>query len=68
MGSPGVKVVVPSTPLDAAGLLLGAIEDPDPVVMMEPIRLYRAAREPLPETVRAAAVGPGARAARWAAT
>ena len=42
MGSPGVKVVVPSTPLDAAGLLLAAIDDPDPVVMMEPIRLYRA--------------------------
>jgi pyruvate dehydrogenase E1 component beta subunit len=49
MGSPGVKVVVPSTPLDAAGLLLSAIEDVDPVVMMEPIRLYRSTREPLPE-------------------
>lgn len=46
--SPGIKVVVPSTPADAAGLLLGAIEDPDPVVFMEPIRLYRgAAREEL---------------------
>ncbi len=49
LNSPGLKVVVPSTPSDAAGLLLGAIEDPDPVVFMEPIRLYRAAREPLPE-------------------
>src|SRR5579864_3477852 len=49
IGSPGVKVVVPSTPSDAAGLLLGAIEDSEPVVMMEPIRLYRAARETLPE-------------------
>src|SRR3984893_7268836 len=48
LGSPGVKVVVPSTPLEAAGLLLSAIDDPDPVVMMEPIRLYRAAREALP--------------------
>jgi pyruvate dehydrogenase E1 component beta subunit len=48
LGSPGVKVAVPSTPLDAAGLLLSAIDDPDPVVLMEPIRLYRAAREPLP--------------------
>ncbi len=51
IGSPGVKLVVPSTPADAAGLLLGAIEDPDPVVMMEPIRLYRASREALPETL-----------------
>jgi pyruvate dehydrogenase E1 component beta subunit len=48
IGSPGLKVVVPSTPLDAAGLLLAAIDDPDPVVMMEPIRLYRAQREDLP--------------------
>lgn len=51
IGSPGVKVVVPSTPADAAGLLLAAIEDGDPVVMMEPIRLYRAMREPLPDTL-----------------
>ncbi len=57
MGSPGVKVVVPSTPLEAAGLLLGAIDDPDPVVMMEPIRLYRATREALPETIEPIALG-----------
>jgi len=48
LSSPGVKVVVPSTALDAAGLLLSAIDDADPVVMMEPIRLYRAARDELP--------------------
>src|SRR3981081_602552 len=48
LGSPGIKVVVPSTPLEAAGLLLSAIDDPDPVVMMEPIRLYRSAHETLP--------------------
>jgi pyruvate dehydrogenase E1 component beta subunit len=47
--APGLKVVVPSTPLDAAGLLLAAIEDPDPVVFMEPIRLYRSARGDLPD-------------------
>jgi pyruvate dehydrogenase E1 component beta subunit len=57
IGSPGVKVVVPSTPSDAAGLLLGAIEDADPVVMMEPIRLYRAARETLPETLTPVQLG-----------
>src|SRR3984893_13881552 len=51
MGSPGVKVGVPSTPLEAAGLLLSAIDDPDPVVMMEPIRLYRAVHEPLPDVL-----------------
>jgi pyruvate dehydrogenase E1 component beta subunit len=51
IGSPGVKVVVPSTPLEAAGLLLSAIEDPDPVVMMEPIRLYRSTHEALPSTL-----------------
>jgi pyruvate dehydrogenase E1 component beta subunit len=51
MGSPGVKVVVPSTPLEAAGLLLSAIDDPDPVVMMEPIRLYRTTHEPLPDVL-----------------
>ncbi len=49
LSSPGVKVVVPSTALDAAGLLLSAIDDPDPVVMMEPIRLYRAARDEVPD-------------------
>ncbi len=43
--SPGLKVVCPSTPADAAGLLRSAINDPDPVVVMEPIRLYRAGRE-----------------------
>ena len=49
LSSPGLKVAVPSTPLEAAGLLLSAIDDPDPVVLMEPIRLYRAVREELPE-------------------
>src|SRR5205814_10302230 len=51
IGSPGVKLIVPSTPLDAAGLLLSAIDDPDPVVVMEPIRLYRASREALPDVL-----------------
>ncbi len=46
---PGLKVVVPSTPYDAKGLLLAAIEDPDPVIFLEPIRLYRAVNEDVPE-------------------
>jgi pyruvate dehydrogenase E1 component beta subunit len=40
---PGIKVVTPSSPARAYGLLLSAIRDPDPVVFLEPTRLYRAA-------------------------
>jgi pyruvate dehydrogenase E1 component beta subunit len=46
---PGLKVVAPSTPFDAKGLLLAAIEDPDPVIFLEPIRLYRAIKEDVPD-------------------
>jgi pyruvate dehydrogenase E1 component beta subunit len=42
---PGLKVAIPSSPARAYGLLLSAIRDPDPVVFLEPTRLYRAARE-----------------------
>jgi 2-oxoisovalerate dehydrogenase E1 component len=45
---PGLKIVIPSTPADAKGLLLSAIEDPDPVMYMEPKKLYRLATGPLP--------------------
>ncbi|MFG1626152.1 alpha-ketoacid dehydrogenase subunit beta [Kribbella sp. NPDC049227] len=45
---PGLKVVVPSRPRDAAGLLRAAVEDPDPVIFLEPIRLYRAVKEDVP--------------------
>lgn len=46
---PGVKVVVPSGPYVAKGLLLSAIRDPDPVIFLEPTRLYRLIKEDVPE-------------------
>jgi pyruvate dehydrogenase E1 component beta subunit len=46
---PGLKVVMPSTPSDAKGLLLAAIRDPDPVLYFEPKRIYRAFREEVDE-------------------
>jgi pyruvate dehydrogenase E1 component beta subunit len=45
----GLKVVCPSTPYDAKGLLTAAIRDPDPVVFFEPKRVYRSFREEVPE-------------------
>lgn len=46
---PGLKVVVPSTPADAKGLLMAAVEDPDPVLFLEPKKLYRLGKGPYPE-------------------
>jgi pyruvate dehydrogenase E1 component beta subunit len=46
---PGIKVVVPSSPRIAKGLLLASIRDPDPVVFLEPTRLYRLIKEDVPE-------------------
>lgn len=47
--TPGLKVVIPSTPYDAKGLLLAAIRDPDPVIFFEPKQVYRKHREQVPE-------------------
>jgi pyruvate dehydrogenase E1 component beta subunit len=46
---PGLKVVVPSGPYTSKGLLLAALRDPDPVLFLEPTRLYRLIREEVPE-------------------
>jgi pyruvate dehydrogenase E1 component beta subunit len=45
----GLKVVIPSTPYDAKGMLIAAIEDNDPVIFMEPKRIYRAIKQEVPE-------------------
>ncbi|MGE6260960.1 alpha-ketoacid dehydrogenase subunit beta [Heyndrickxia sporothermodurans] len=45
---PGIKVVCPSNPYDAKGLLIASIEDPDPVLFLEPMRSYRAFKDEVP--------------------
>jgi len=47
--TPGLQVVIPSTPGDAKGLLLSALEGEDPVIFLEPKRLYRTLKEDVPE-------------------
>jgi 2-oxoisovalerate dehydrogenase E1 component beta subunit len=47
--TPGLKVVIPSTPADAKGLLIASIEDPDPVIFLEPKALYRSTKGEVPD-------------------
>ncbi len=47
--TPGLKCVIPSTPYDAKGLLLASIRDPDPVIFLEPKKLYRAFKQEVPQ-------------------
>jgi pyruvate dehydrogenase E1 component beta subunit len=58
---PGIKVVCPSSAYDAKGLLIAAIEDPDPVLFLEPLRIYRANREEVPEGKYIVEIGKGKR-------
>jgi 2-oxoisovalerate dehydrogenase E1 component beta subunit len=55
---PGLKVVVPSTPHDAKGLLKAAIRDPDPVIFFEHKKAYRLLKEELPEDDYVVPIGP----------
>ncbi len=53
----GIKAVVPSTPYDAKGLLISAIRDPDPVVFLEPTKLYRTVKEEVPDEIYTVPIG-----------
>ena len=58
--TPGLKVVMPSRPRDAKGLLISAIRDPDPVIFFEPKRVYRSFREEVPEEEYTVPIGKAA--------
>lgn len=58
---PGIKVVCPSNAYDAKGLLIAAIEDPDPVLFLEPMRLYRGKRTEVPTEAYTVELGKGSR-------
>ncbi len=55
--TPGLKVVIPSTPRNARALLVSAIRDPDPVVFLEPKSVYRAFREDVPDDEETLPIG-----------
>ena len=55
--TPGLKVVVPSNPYDAKGLLISAIRDSDPVIFFEPKKIYRAIKQEVPEKAYEVPIG-----------
>jgi len=55
--TPGLKVVIPSGPYDAKGLLISAIRDENPVMFFEPKRVYRSFREEVPEEAYTVPIG-----------
>jgi len=56
---PGLKVVIPSTPYDAKGLLVQSIRDPDPVIFFEPSKYYRAFKQEVPDELYSIPLGEG---------
>jgi len=58
--TPGLKVVMPSRPYDAKGLLISAIRDPDPVIFFEPKRVYRSLKEEVPDAEYTIPIGKAA--------
>jgi pyruvate dehydrogenase E1 component beta subunit len=54
---PGLKVVIPSTPHDTKGLLIAAVRDPDPVIFMEPKRIYRSSKQDVPKEAYTIEIG-----------
>ncbi len=59
---PGLKVIIPATPTDAKGLLISAIRDPDPVIFLEPKRLYRLFKEEVSDEEYTVPIGEARRA------
>jgi 2-oxoisovalerate dehydrogenase E1 component beta subunit len=57
--TPGLKVVIPSTPADTKGLLTSAIRDEDPVLFLEPKRIYRSAKGEVPDGEHVVPIGTG---------
>ena len=55
--TPGVQVVVPATPYDAKGLLISAMRSPEPVMFLEPKRIYRAVRQEIPDELYTVPLG-----------
>lgn len=53
----GLKVVIPSNPYDTKGLLIASIRDPDPVMFLEPKRIYRAVKDEVPEEAYTVPIG-----------
>jgi len=54
---PGLKVVIPSNPYDMKGLIVAAINDPDPVIFLEPKRTYRAFKQDIPDEIYEVPIG-----------
>lgn len=57
--NPGLKIIIPSSPYDMKGLLLAAVESPDPVIFLEPTKIYRAFKQEIPDEYYTLPIGEG---------